>query len=90
MGDIPPKPHQNSRMSALPVERKPRLSEIVAAVVDAIGHGREAPEAARARDLTARAGWRWQWVSWDDLLERIGDERYPEPGLRNVTDDYDE
>ena len=67
---------------------KVRLSEIVGAVVDAIGHPFDAPEAARARDLTTRAGWRWQWVSWDDLLERIGDDRFPEPGLRDVVDDY--
>lgn len=71
-------------------EQKIRLSEIVAALVDALDHGRDAPEAARARELTSRAGWRWEWVSWEDLLERIGNEDYPDPGLRNVVDDYSE
>ena len=71
-------------------KRKVRLSEIVAAVVDAIGHEWDAPQAAGAREKTAQAGWRWSFTSWDDLLERIGNERYPEPGLRNVVDDYGE
>lgn len=66
------------------------LSEIVAAVVDALDCDRDAPEAARARELTAQAGWGWEWVSWMDLLERIGRRDLPEPGLRNVLDDYSE
>ncbi len=70
------------------MDTKVRLSEIVSAVVDALGRDRDAPEAARARELTARAGWRWPWTSWEDLLDRIADERYPEPGLRDVIDDY--
>jgi hypothetical protein len=69
-------------------KRKVRLSEIVAAVVDAIGLEWDAPQAAAAREKTAAAGWKWTFISWDDLLQRIGDERYPEPGLRNVVDDY--
>ena len=69
---------------------KVRLSEIVSAVTDAFGHPWVAPQAARARELVARAGWRWAFVSWEDLLERIGDDRYPEPGLSNVIDDYED
>ena len=74
----------------LGMDEKVLLSEIVAALADALGSSWEAPEAARARELIARAGWRWQWISWEDLLERIGDGNYPEPGLERVVDDYQE
>ncbi len=70
------------------MEQKVRLSEIVAAATDAIGRGYRDPEAARARELTARAGWRWAFTSWEDLIERIAEGRFPEPGLRDVMDDY--
>jgi len=72
-----------------PVEAKVRLSEIVAAVTDALGCDWDAPEAARARELLARAGWQWRPGSFEDLLERIGDGDYPPPGLKRVVDDYD-
>ena len=68
---------------------KVRLSEIIAAAADAIGRGYWDPGAARARELTSRAGWKWAFTSWEDLIERIAEEKFPEPGLRNVIDDYD-
>jgi hypothetical protein len=70
------------------MDRRIRLSEIVAAVTDAFGHGLTAPEAARAREAIARAGWVGGYTSWEELLELIGDEKYPAPGLRHVIDDY--
>ena len=70
------------------MEANVRLSEIVAAATDAIGSDFHDPGSSRARELTARAGWRWDWVSWEDLIERIAQNRFPEPGLRHVLDDY--
>jgi len=67
---------------------KVRLSEIVAAATDAIGSGYWDPGSARARELTLRAGWRWPFTTWEDLIERIAGGDLPEPGLRNVVDDY--
>ena len=72
------------------MDRRIRLSEIVAAVTDAFGHELTAPEAARAMASRARAGWVSGYASWQELLELIGDERYPPPGLRHVIDDYDD
>jgi hypothetical protein len=70
------------------VEPKVRLSEIVAAVTDALGVALDAPEAAAARAILARAGWEYRTGAWDDLLDRIIEGRYPPPGLQRVIDDY--
>ena len=57
------------------MDRKIRLSEIVSAVTAAFGRELTAPEAARAREAIARAGWVGGDTSWEELLDQIGDER---------------